>query len=37
MKGLGYDANQTAALNSQGTSAATNVAQTLRWYMGVFF
>ncbi|HYP78633.1 MAG TPA: TIGR04551 family protein [Polyangiaceae bacterium] len=37
MAGLGYTQNQVNALNIQGVPSGTNTAQTLRWYLGVFF
>ena len=37
MKGLGYTTNEANAIAQGGNSASTNTAQTLRWYMGVFF
>jgi len=37
MAGLGYTQNQLNSLNQNGMSGNTNVAQTVRWYMGVFF
>ena len=37
MKGLGYTPNEANAIAQSGNSASTNTAQTLRWYMGVFF
>jgi len=37
MAGLGYNQTQINNLASTGYSTSTNVAQTLRWYMGVFF
>ncbi|HEV8246407.1 MAG TPA: TIGR04551 family protein, partial [Polyangiaceae bacterium] len=39
MSGLGYPSNEAAAINSQlhAGAADTNVAQTLRLYLGVFF
>ncbi|HEX7452790.1 MAG TPA: TIGR04551 family protein, partial [Polyangiaceae bacterium] len=37
MKGLGYTTNEANRIAQAGNSASTNTAQTLRWYMGVFF
>ncbi|HET7541938.1 MAG TPA: TIGR04551 family protein [Polyangiaceae bacterium] len=37
MAGLGYTQNQAANLNGAGIPSGTNTAQTVRWYMGVFF
>ncbi len=39
MKGLGYTDNEAANINRvlNYNAAGTNTAQTLRWYMGVFF
>ena len=37
MAGLGYTQSQINALNTAQASANTKTAQTLRWYMGVFF
>jgi uncharacterized protein (TIGR04551 family) len=39
MSGLGYPSNEAAEINSQlhSTAADTNVAQTVRLYLGVFF
>ena len=37
MAGLGYTPAQVSTLSGQGYSTSTNTAQTLRWYMGVFF
>lgn len=37
MAGLGYTQNEVNLLSQQGLSTSTNTAQTLRWYMGVFF
>jgi len=37
MAGLGYTQAQVNTLSQQGLSTSTNTAQTLRWYMGVFF
>ena len=37
MAGLGYSQNQINSLANSNLPTGTNVAQTLRWYMGVFF
>jgi uncharacterized protein (TIGR04551 family) len=37
MAGLGYTQSQKNALNQVPASSDTNTAQTLRWYLGVFF
>ncbi|HEX3850383.1 MAG TPA: TIGR04551 family protein [Polyangiaceae bacterium] len=37
MKGLGYTPGQANAIAQGGSSTSTSTAQTLRWYMGVFF
>jgi uncharacterized protein (TIGR04551 family) len=37
MAGLGYTQNQINSLNRVGVPTDTNTAQTLRWYLGVFF
>jgi uncharacterized protein (TIGR04551 family) len=37
MAGLGYTDNEKNALNAKGISSGTNTAQTVRWYLGVFF
>jgi hypothetical protein len=39
MKGLGYTDSEAAAINRSlnYNAASTSTAQTLRWYMGVFF
>ena len=37
MAGLGYTQNQRNTLAKRSLPTSTNTAQTLRWYMGVFF
>ena len=37
MAGLGYTQHQVNTINTAGGSANTNTAQTVRWYLGVFF
>jgi hypothetical protein len=39
MRGLGYTDSEASLLNGKAgyNAAATSTAQTLRWYMGVFF
>jgi len=37
MQGLGYNAADASFIQAQGGSTGTSAAQTLRWYMGVFF
>ena len=37
MAGLGYTPNEVSKLSQAGLSTSTNTAQTLRWYLGVFF
>ena len=37
MAGLGYTQNQINRMNEAGIPSGTNTAQTVRWYMGVFF
>jgi uncharacterized protein (TIGR04551 family) len=37
MAGLGYTPKQVTDLSQAGLSTSTNTAQTLRWYLGVFF
>ncbi len=37
MAGLGYTQNQKNFLSQTNLSGDTNIAQTVRWYMGVFF
>jgi uncharacterized protein (TIGR04551 family) len=37
MQGLGYSSTDASSIALQGGSASTSAAQTLRWYMGVFF
>jgi uncharacterized protein (TIGR04551 family) len=37
MKGLGYTSTEANTNAQNGNSGSTNTAQTLRWYMGVFF
>ncbi|HEX3854003.1 MAG TPA: hypothetical protein VHW01_23730 [Polyangiaceae bacterium] len=37
MKGLGYTPGEANAIAQNGNSTSTSTAQTLRWYMGVFF
>ena len=37
MSGLGYTDAEKNALSQKGVSTSTNTAQTLRWFMGVYF